>query len=126
MKTPLERERELSFNLLSDARAKRVGYDSQATRNTFCDSVTALCPKITPYDWQTDVAEALALGLDATVVAGTGSGKTLPWAMPLLLEGNRDKICLVISPLNELEADHVRPLRRIHSGKWISIICFYT
>ena len=27
--------------------------------------------------------------------------------MPLLLEENRDKICLVISPLNELEADHV-------------------
>ena len=28
--------------------------------------------------------------------------------MPLLLEENHDRICLVISPLNELEADHVR------------------
>ena len=82
-----------------------------------------LCPKIKPYNWQIDVAEALALGLDATVVAGTGSGKTLPCAMPLLLEGNRDKICLVISPLNELEADHVRQ-RRIHSGQRISLSCF--
>jgi superfamily II DNA helicase RecQ len=69
--------------------------------------VTALCPTIKPYGWQIDVSEALALGLDATVIAGTGSGKTLPWAMPLLLEENRDRICLVISPLNELEADHV-------------------
>lgn len=62
---------------------------------------------IKPYDWQVDVSEALALGLDVTVIAGTGSGKTLPWAMPLLLEENRGRICLVISPLNELEADHV-------------------
>ena len=69
--------------------------------------MTALYPAITPYDWQVDLAEALTLGLDATVIAGTGSGKTLPWAMPLLLEQNHDRICLVISPLNELEADHV-------------------
>ena len=55
----------------------------------------ALCPTITPYDWQIDLAEALTLGLDATVIAGTGSGKILPWAMPLLLEENCDRICLV-------------------------------
>jgi len=73
--------------------------------------MTARCPTITPYDWQIDLAEALVLELDATVIAGTGSGKTLPWAMPLLLDENRDKICLVISPLNEIEADHVRQRR---------------
>jgi hypothetical protein len=28
--------------------------------------------------------------------------------MPLLLDENHDKICLVISPLGELEADQVR------------------
>jgi hypothetical protein len=28
--------------------------------------------------------------------------------MPLLLEENHDRICLVVSPLNELEANHVR------------------
>jgi ATP-dependent helicase YprA (DUF1998 family) len=107
MKSSFEQERELSFKLLSEARTKKAGYDSQATRRKLCDSVTALCPTIKPYGWQIDVSEALALGLDATVIAGTGSGKTLPWAMPLLLEENRDRICLVISPLNELEADHV-------------------
>ena len=107
MKSSLEREKELSYKLLSDARARKGGYDSQATRRTLSNSVTALCPAIMPYEWQIDLAEALTLGLDATVIAGTGSGKTLPWAMPLLLEENHDKICLVISPLNELEADHV-------------------
>jgi bloom syndrome protein len=106
-----ERERERSLKLLSDARMKRAGYDSQATRHTLAQSVAALCPTIKPYDWQLDVAEAVALGLDTTLIAGTGSGKTLPWALPLLLEENCDKICLVISPLNELETDHVRRRR---------------
>ena len=69
--------------------------------------MTTLYPTITLYDWQVDLAEALTLGLDATVIAGTGSGKTLPWTIPLLLEQNHDRICLVISPLNELEVDHV-------------------
>ena len=108
MRSSLDRERELSYMLLSEARAKKAGYNSQATRHALSASVTAACAAITPYDWQVDLAEALILGLDATVIAGTGSGKTLPWAMPLLLEENRDRICLVISPLNELEADHVR------------------
>ena len=121
MKSPLERERELSYKLLSEARTKQGGYDSPTTRRTLSDAVTALCPTITPYDWQVDLAEALMLGLDATVISGTGSGKTLPWAMPLLLEPNRDRICLVISPLNELEADHVRLGRHTFRGQPISL-----
>ena len=40
------------------------------------NSVTALCPTIMPYDRQIDLAEAPTLGFDATVIAGTGSGKT--------------------------------------------------
>jgi ATP-dependent helicase YprA (DUF1998 family) len=90
-----------------DAHARKAGYGSQDTRRTLSGSVTARCPAITPYDWQIDLAEALTFGLDATVIAGTGSGKTLLWAMPLLLNENREKIRLVISPLNELEAGHV-------------------
>ena len=104
----LERQGEYSSKLFSDARTKRVGYNSQATRRTLAKSVTARCPTIKPYDWQIDVAEAVVLGLDTTVIAGTGSGKTLPWAMQILLEENHEKICLVILPLNELETDHVR------------------
>ena len=104
----LERQREYSSKLFSDARTKRVGYDSQATRRTLAESVIARCPVIKSYDWQIDVAEVVVLGLYTTVIAGTGSRKTLSWALPLLLEESRDKICLVISPLNELETDHVR------------------
>ena len=124
MKTPLERERELSYKVLANARAKKAGYDSEDTRSTFSDAVAAVCPVIKPYDWQLDVAEALALGLDATVIAGTGSGKTLPWALPLLLEENCNKICLVISPLNELEADHVCRRRTGTLKSTFSLLCF--
>ena len=113
MKSSLEQQRELSYKLLANARTKKEGYDSQGTRHTLSSSVTALYPTIKPYDWQIDLAEALTFGLDATVIAGTGSGKTLPWTMPLLLNENRNKICLVILPLNELEADHLRRRRTL-------------
>ena len=61
-----------------------------------------------PRTFQLDVTEALMLGLGVTAIAGTGSGKTLPWATPLLLEENKAKTVLVISPLKALQAVHVR------------------
>ncbi|KAJ7088948.1 hypothetical protein C8R44DRAFT_540780, partial [Mycena epipterygia] len=56
-----------------------------------------------PYEWQIDVSEAIALGLDAVVIAGTGAGKTIPFMMPLLL--HPQKFVLVISPLKILQED---------------------
>ena len=50
MKSSPERERELSYKLLSEARAEKEGYNSLATRRTFSDAVTALYPAIAPYD----------------------------------------------------------------------------
>lgn len=41
-----------------EARSKTGGCDSPATRRTLSDSVTVLCPAITPYGWQDDPAEA--------------------------------------------------------------------
>ena len=57
------------------------------------------------YDWQIDVAEALLLGLDCSVIAGAGAGKTTPFILPLLVETK--KIVVIISPLNALEEDQV-------------------
>ena len=73
----------------------------------FSGAVATARPTVKPYDWQLGVAEVLTLGLDATVIASTGAGRTLPWALPLLLDENRDGVCLVISPLNKLGADYV-------------------
>jgi ATP-dependent helicase YprA (DUF1998 family) len=61
-----------------------------------------------PYDWQLDAAEALILGLDCVVVAGTGAGKTIPFVLPLFAQGSQDKLVIIISPLNALKTDQVR------------------
>ncbi|EJF64000.1 hypothetical protein DICSQDRAFT_16077, partial [Dichomitus squalens LYAD-421 SS1] len=70
-------------------------YDSHATRqaleNTFRDRMGGKAPR----EWQVDVAEALMVGLDCTVIAGTGSGKTMPFVMPALVEA--EKMYFIIS-----------------------------
>ncbi|KAJ3766134.1 hypothetical protein FB446DRAFT_654236, partial [Lentinula raphanica] len=55
---------------------------------------------------QLDTAEALLLGLDCSVIAGTGAGKTMPFVMPLLIEPTKHVI--IISPLNALEEDQAK------------------
>ena len=91
-------------NVLQAARDRSSDYSSETTRK---DLVTAAFKKafhgLEPYDWQLDVTEALLLGLDCVVIAGTGSGKTMPFAMPLLVDKTKIKMVIVISPLNDLE-----------------------
>ena len=96
-----------SFKVLEEARRSKKNYNSQAAREALTSAVKAAFNQNTLRDFQLDVAEAIILGLDATVIAGTGSGKTLPWAMPLLLDENQGRACLVISPLKALQVDHV-------------------
>jgi len=43
------------------------------------------------------------LGVDSLVIAGTGTGKTMPFMMPLMLDPK--KKALIISPLKILQAD---------------------
>ncbi|KAJ6539757.1 hypothetical protein B0H19DRAFT_1003355 [Mycena capillaripes] len=81
---------------------KKIGYDWEATRRDLTRLFEKEYEKL-PYDWQIDVAEALILGLDAVVIAGTGAGKTIPFTMPLLL--HREKFVLIISPLKVLQED---------------------
>jgi ATP-dependent helicase YprA (DUF1998 family) len=59
------------------------------------------------HDWQLNISEALLLGLDCVVFAGTGSGKMMPFAMPLLVDQTKKRMVIVISPLNDLEEDQV-------------------
>ena len=80
-------------------------YNSEKTRKALSNLVSERCNGKQPYPWQLDTAEALLLGLDAVVIAGTGAGKTLPFMMPLLLD--KEKKILVISPLKALQRDQV-------------------
>jgi len=96
-----------SYRILQAARekaTKEYGYDSQAARTqlvkVFRDRMS-----FDPYPWQVDATEAVTLGLDTIVIAGTGAGKTMPFVMPLLVDQRKQSI--VISPLMALQADHV-------------------
>ena len=91
-----------------EAARKDHGYDWVETRSTIEDKFQEIFDGKRPYDWQLDITEALLLGRDCIAIAGTGSGKTLPFGMPLLSPGAHDKMVLVLSPLNELEAEQVR------------------
>jgi len=85
-------------------------YSSDRTREDLCHAFKKACNGLEPYSWQLDVAEALLLGLDCIVIAGTGAGKTMPFVMPLLVDRTKKKLVIVISPLNDLEEDQVSAL----------------
>ena len=99
--TPSVLETERSAALLS------WKYDLEATQNTIDNEFRQVCPGKIPHQWQINVTEALLLGIDCIVIAGTGAGKTMPFVMPLLLDRTKTKKVLVISPLNELEMEQV-------------------
>ena len=99
------------------AAAKSRNYRSEETRAAIARNFKSCFDGKDPFDWQLDVSEAILLGLDCIVIAGTGAGKTMPFAMPLLIDDTKRKVVIVISPLNELEHDQVsvEPVCRLAS-----------
>ena len=87
--------------------SETANYGSEATREAIVKKFEDVFDGKKPYDWQVDVTEALLLGLDCVAIAGTGAGKTMPFGMPLLMDESRSKMVIVISPLNDLEAEQV-------------------
>ena len=68
-----------SYRNLENARkaaAKKKNYDTHKTRAALADIFRERFGN-NPYDWQLNVTEAIILGLDSIVIAGTGSGKTI-------------------------------------------------
>ncbi|KAK7008277.1 bloom syndrome [Favolaschia claudopus] len=94
-----------SQHILQEAREKarrRRDFNSEATRQKLEFLFEEQTGK-KPYEWQIDVSEALILGLDSVVIAGTGAGKTIPFMLPVML--HPEKFVLVISPLKVLQED---------------------
>ncbi|KII82643.1 hypothetical protein PLICRDRAFT_677307 [Plicaturopsis crispa FD-325 SS-3] len=85
-----------------DAAAQKRGYKSEEARENLRKVFTERFGSV-PHTWQVDVSEALLLGLDSVVIAGTGAGKTMPFMMPLLYDPS--KVVIILSPLNILEYD---------------------
>jgi ATP-dependent helicase YprA (DUF1998 family) len=103
-----ERDQERSSLNLLNARLKAKesrGYDYLNTRRKISEEFKSRNNNLEPYDWQLDVAEAILLGLDCTVIAGTGAGKTMPFAMPLFAVSQ--KVIIGVYPLDSLEEDQV-------------------
>lgn len=99
-----------SADVLKNAReiaSTTDNYSSQVTREAIVKRCEEAFSGNKPYDWQIDVTEALLLGLDCVAIAGTGAGKTMPFGLPLLVDESRSKMVIVISPLNDLEAEQV-------------------
>lgn len=104
-----ERAQQSHPDVLENARKSRHSYDTDATRASLTAAVKSAFNGNESRKFQLDIAEALILGLDVTAIAGTGSGKTLPWVMPLLLEENRDKT--VLAGVDLVPQFRVRTLR---------------
>ncbi|KAK7034215.1 bloom syndrome [Favolaschia claudopus] len=104
--------RQRSAGVLEDARlwaATEYGYDSVRVRATMNNALKTRA-NYNAHTWQLDVAEALLLHVDCLVIAGTGSGKTTPFLLPLLLPENKDKFALIISPLLSLQAEQAEKI----------------
>lgn len=109
--SPMEMAHPISYQLLQDARNLKApdGYNpttyQETTNNAFKEYFK------TSSDlrrWQMDVAEALALGLNCTVIAPTGASKTIPFILALLQPSAGKKMVLILLPLKELQNNQVR------------------
>lgn len=85
-------------------------YSSERTREGLVTAFKNTFKGLELYQWQLDITEGILLGLDCVLIAGTGSGKTMPFAMPLLVDKTKKRVVIVISPLNDLEEDQVRSI----------------
>ncbi|KAF8876505.1 P-loop containing nucleoside triphosphate hydrolase protein [Gymnopilus junonius] len=102
-----------SYRNLALAREKhaiKAKYDSIETRARLC-SIFRTRFGADPHEWQLDVTEAILLGLDCIVIAGTGAGKTMPFMMPLLLDDIKKAV--IISPLKVLQEDQARRFQKM-------------
>ncbi|KAJ6597419.1 hypothetical protein B0H10DRAFT_1827172 [Mycena sp. CBHHK59/15] len=90
---------------------KSRNYQSAPTRAKIRTEFRERNDGMVAHEWQVDMGEALHLGLDCSLIAGTGAGKTMPFVMPLFVES--DKMMIIISPLNALEEDQASRFRKM-------------
>ncbi|OAX32449.1 P-loop containing nucleoside triphosphate hydrolase protein [Rhizopogon vinicolor AM-OR11-026] len=97
-------EKNLSYRNLERARSRMDGQS-----DTLQQALQHQCRERCHHEareWQLDAAEAFLSGLDCTILAGTGFGKSLPFTMPSFVK--TDDVLIVLAPLNSLEEDQVR------------------
>ena len=98
-------------NTLKNAREatlKDWKYESEGTCQTMSRKLQDVSDGKTSYSWQLNTAEAIILGLNCVIFAGTSAGKTIPFVLPLFVHDSQDKLVIIISPLNALETEQVK------------------
>ncbi|KAJ7466530.1 P-loop containing nucleoside triphosphate hydrolase protein [Mycena latifolia] len=90
---------------------KARGYESAPTRAKLRNEFAERNGGMVAHEWQIDMGEALGLGLDCSLIAGTGAGKTMPFVMPLFADS--EKMIIIISPLNALEVDQASRFQKM-------------
>ncbi|TRM56542.1 P-loop containing nucleoside triphosphate hydrolase protein [Schizophyllum amplum] len=113
---------------LQDARDRafrKRGYNYEATRSDLSSAFRSTWG-YEPREWQLDITEALLLGLDSVLIAGTGAGKTMPFMLPLKYDEQRT--ILVISPLKILQEDQAHrftvagiPAVAVNGDTWATV-----
>ncbi|THH14004.1 hypothetical protein EUX98_g9658 [Antrodiella citrinella] len=103
----------LSKANLARARLAKRGYDSSKVRTAMSKRFKQRSKGKVAREWQLDAAESILLGLDAVVLAGTGTGKTAAYMLPLLLPETAGKVLIVIEPLVALQRDQVRRFKKM-------------
>ncbi|KAJ7105289.1 hypothetical protein C8R44DRAFT_543917, partial [Mycena epipterygia] len=57
-------------------------HDDGAAHAKFRNEFSECNDGMVAHEWQIDMREALALGLDFSLIAGTGADKTMPFVIP--------------------------------------------
>jgi replicative superfamily II helicase len=96
--------------VIADGRLPNEFLDSLNDEDrTICHRACMICWSVTasacvPREMQLRVILAERHGFDALVASGTGSGKTLPMALTMLLDNPADhRVTITISPLKRLQ-----------------------
>lgn len=100
----------LSEEILTRARVAAMTSSQRYDREVWKDALMEAMKNATgyePYSWQVVIGEALKLGLDVLLLAGTGSGKTNTFLFPILeaLLRKVKRMIWIFSPLKALQKE---------------------
>ena len=106
--TPLRRK--IANNSATPSRSQTWPRIGRKISTETLEDITKQIFGYSPREWQTKVVEKVLEGHDAIVIAGTGAGKSLIFAMLAVAAAlaGFDGVVIVICPLKSLQKDQVR------------------
>jgi replicative superfamily II helicase len=119
---------QLTSGVIADGRLPKEFLDSLKEEDrTICHRACMICWSVTgsvcvPREMQLRVILAERHGFDALVASGTGSGKTLPMALTMLLDDPaHHRVTITISPLKRLQVTQESDFNRRYGIRTVVI-----